>query len=369
MIKTKTVLRRATTGIILTGLVVFSFVPNVRADQYDDKINALQQSINANTAQVNELNQKGDTLANKVSILNSQISQTVSKLDLAQAKAAQITQDLAIAEQKLITSQAILAENVKTIYIRGRTSFVETLVASDSFSDFIDREQYQLQLQSKVEQLLVDIAALKDTLTKQKSEQVQLILEQRGLQDNLNTQRGQVAGLLYETRGEEAAYQSKVAAEKTEVARLKREQAAAIAAISRNVTHGGCGGYPSRWCSAPLDSMVDDWGMYNRECVSYTAWKRSAIGRPMPYWGGYGNANQWPDNARRAGYRVDRTPAVGAVAITMAGRYGHAMMVERVNGNSIHVSQYNAGLDRNGNPNGLYSESDVYVSSIDWFIH
>jgi len=31
--------------------------------------------------------------------------------------------------------------------------------------------------------------------------------------------------------------------------------------------------YPAKWKDVPQDSMFDDWGMYNRECVSFVAWR------------------------------------------------------------------------------------------------
>ena len=79
--------------------------------------------------------------------------------------------------------------------------------------------------------------------------------------------------------------------------------------------------------------------MYNRQCVSYAAYKVS-LKRTMPYWGGRGNAFQWPGNARAAGIPVDDQPRVGDLAIHSAG-FGHAMYVEAVNGSYITVSQFN----------------------------
>jgi surface antigen len=102
--------------------------------------------------------------------------------------------------------------------------------------------------------------------------------------------------------------------------------------------------------------------MYKRQCVSYTAWKVASTGRHMPYWGGRGNASQWPSNARAAGIPVDGNPRVGDVAISSAGYYGHAMYVEAVNGSTVRVSQYNAAWD------GSYSTSDVSVAGLQ-FIH
>lgn len=123
------------------------------------------------------------------------------------------------------------------------------------------------------------------------------------------------------------------------------------------------GGYPNAWCSVPKDTLIDNWGMYNRESVSYAAYKVSASGRTMPYWGGHGNANQWPANARAAGIAVDGTPRVGDVAIANVGAYGVAMYVEALlPGGKIHISAYD--LDGLGN----YSEKDLLSNGLT-FIH
>jgi surface antigen len=93
--------------------------------------------------------------------------------------------------------------------------------------------------------------------------------------------------------------------------------------------------------------------MYICECVSYTAWKVYQTYGYMPYWGGRGNANQWLNNARRAGYTVSSTPKPGTVGISLNGPYGHAVWVEYVSGDQVHVSQYNW-------TRGEYSEMTVH---------
>jgi surface antigen len=101
-----------------------------------------------------------------------------------------------------------------------------------------------------------------------------------------------------------------------------------------------------------MDSVIDAWGMYNRECVSYTAFKvhqdylAGRNNRDMPYWGGIGNANQWDNNAYAYGIPVDNNPTPGAIAVSNSGFYGHVMYVESVNGDgTFNISQYNANLD------------------------
>lgn len=127
-------------------------------------------------------------------------------------------------------------------------------------------------------------------------------------------------------------------------------------------SHGSA--YP--YATVPFPNMtVDPWGMYMRQCVSYTAWKVASSGRTMPYWGGRGNAAQWDDNARAAGIPVDGVPRVGSVAVdhSKGGGFGHTSYVEEIySDGTIRISQYNARWD------GTYSEERVSPAGL-VFIH
>ncbi|PNZ67477.1 LysM peptidoglycan-binding domain-containing protein [Staphylococcus croceilyticus] len=83
-------------------------------------------------------------------------------------------------------------------------------------------------------------------------------------------------------------------------------------------------------------SNLYDWG----QCTWHVFNRRAAIGRGIStYWW---NANNWDNAAARDGYRVDYSPAVGAIAQSDAGYYGHVAFVERVNSDgSILVSEMN----------------------------
>lgn len=123
------------------------------------------------------------------------------------------------------------------------------------------------------------------------------------------------------------------------------------------------GGYPDSLSNLPIDSIIDPWGFYNRESVSYAAWKVNDTFGSMPYWGGRGNANQWPANARQMGLDVSSVPSPSCVAISTVGYYGHAMWVEEVLDNDqIRVSQYNFDLT------GSYSEMVCSTNNL-IFIH
>lgn len=74
-------------------------------------------------------------------------------------------------------------------------------------------------------------------------------------------------------------------------------------------------------------------------CTWYAFNRRAELGRPIG--SNWGNAVTWAAYARSAGFRVDRTPAPGAI-IQNGGGYGHVGIVERVNADgSILVSDMN----------------------------
>ena len=126
--------------------------------------------------------------------------------------------------------------------------------------------------------------------------------------------------------------------------------------------------YPARYKNAGLDAVVDEWNFYNRECTSFVAWRlNSANGiRFTNQYAGqarWGNAIQWGDAARRAGIPVNSTPAVGAVAWSNAGTYGHVAWVAAVSGSTVTVEEYNYSYD------GRYHLRTVPASSFAGYIH
>lgn len=347
----------------LVIVIFFGFFSPVSADQYDDQINALKREVSSKQAQVNTLKAQENTLQGKVNSLNSQIGSMESELRLNQAKYNKTVADLEAARLKLSQQKQLLAENIRTIYLQSQTSTLEVLASSATFSEFLDAQHYLESLRNKVQETVGSVSTLKAFLEQQQAEQANLIAEQKAMQYGLSQQRGEVAGLLAETKGIEANYQAKIAADNKRIAQLQAEQAAAIAARSTGNSYYGTGSYP--WANKPFPSWeADPWGFYYRQCTSYAAWKRSAVGRPIPAWGrmGYADAKVWDDWARRSGMRVDNIPEVNAIGVYDGGYYGHVMIVKAIVGSKVLVSEYNADFS------GRYSESYWNISDLQ-FIH
>jgi surface antigen len=335
----------------------------VHADQYDAQIQALNEQNGTARSALGGLQAQASSYQDAINQLQAQIDAIQAALSANQAQQASLQQQITDAQAKIELQKQYLGEDIKAMYVDGQLSSIEQLATSRNLSDYIDKEEYRTSVQNKIDGMIKEIADLQIQLQKQKQELDVLIASQKQQNDQLAGAQSQQQQLLAMNQSQQASYNQQISANSGRIAELRREQ---IAANSRFIgaagTGSACGGgYPAKWCEIAQDSVIDSWGMYNRECVSYTAFKVAASGRYMPYWGGYGNANQWDDNARAAGIPVDTSPRAGDVAISNRGTYGHAMYVESVNGNgTINISQYNAALDgrystRSGmDPSGLY---------------
>lgn len=349
---------------VVAVFVVALVVPHVRADQYDERIKELQQQNSTARNSLNDLQSQASSYEDAISKLQAQINGLQEAINKNVAEQTKLTQQIEKGKQELATQKSLLAADIKSMYVDGTPSTIEMLASSGSLSDFVDKEEYRTAVQNKIQDTLKRINELQRKLEEQKKSVDALLKDQQEQQGQLAAAKSQQDQLLAYNQGQQAAYNSQIKDNQTKIASLRSQQAAENARMfaGANVVLGGScdtakgDTYPTPWCNGRLDQYVDYWGMYSRECVSYTAWKVYESGRHMPYWGGIGNANQWDDNARAAGIPVDASPRAGDVAIKNSQPYGHAMYVESVNANgTINISQYNA--DWQGNFSKVYNMS------------
>lgn len=131
------------------------------------------------------------------------------------------------------------------------------------------------------------------------------------------------------------------------------------ALVTAPAAWAGTDDYPAKWKNIPRDSTFDTWGMYNRECTSWVAWRLHGKNHfEIPF---HANADKWGPRAQALGYTVNTTPAVGAVAWwdTM-----HVAWVEAVNpDNTVTIEEYNIG------GSGKYDEKIIPTTRPTGYIH
>jgi len=125
------------------------------------------------------------------------------------------------------------------------------------------------------------------------------------------------------------------------------------AATTPAVAETGVDDYPRELRGAGRGAVIDPWRFYNRYCTSFVAWRLNDIlGGTPGNWkftnftggGQFSNAENWDENARRLGWKVDRNPTVGSVYQTETTSWaGHVAMVTAVDGDRVKLEEYNLG--------------------------
>lgn len=361
--KTKMKTKKAQFGqslVLLASVVVlafgFVFSPLVAADRFDEQIREIQADSNQKRQTVNQLKVQADSYQGEIDRLQGEIDAVRAQIRANEATRDDLQNQITAAEEELAKQKKMLGENIKAEYVEGQISTLEMLASSKDLSEFLDKQQYRITIQQKIKDTLDKINALRAQLKEQKTQVEKLLADQQSMNQQLNSAQAQQNSLLSYNEEQRNHYTNEIRSNNGAIADLKAQQLAANRRLGGTAEAGdpNKGGYPAYLANAPQDSLIDPWGMYNRECVSYTAWKVYQTYGHMPYWGGHGNANQWPASARDDNIPTGDEPRVGSVAVSMAGYYGHTMWVEDVYDNGyIRVSQYNYSRP------GTYSEMTI----------
>ncbi len=355
-------------SVLLAGASILTINSRVSARDYEAEIRAKQQEANQYHTEATRLGSMADSLQGELDKLNGQIAVIQSQISDSQKKIADLNQKIAKTQKNIKSNRKIMGQILADMHVDDQISPLEMLASSNSIGDYVDKQEQRAALKTSLNSKIKEIKRLQKKLEGSKKSVEETLSNQKQQENALASKQSEKTKLITETRNDQNSYAQLVKTRNAEIGSLREQQKKSNCEALDGIWSGGScisrssggngaipppssgnGGYPAVWANAPMDSLVDSWGMYNRECVSYVAYKIHASGRHMPYWGGRGNANQWPGNAQAAGIPTGSTPRAGAAAVSYGGPYGHIMYVEAVNGDgTITVSDYNLGVD------GLY---------------
>jgi len=373
--------------LILASLLIAVAVPmqmiqKVSADQYDDKINALQRDIAVYKAEGDRLNAEADTLQTALAQLSNQKSAIQTQIDLSQVKYDQLVIQIAETEKKIKDNQDALGTTIANMYVEDNITPIEMLAGSKNISDYMDKQEYRSSVRDELSTTIASIKDLKTQLNQQKVDVETVLADQKSQRDILVAKENEQAYLLNKTKGEEAGYQQLISSSQAQIAEAKATQ---ILVNSRFNSSGGYtlidGGslvdYPWNNSNCPMVGYMssggsngsggDGYGYGCRQCASYVAWKIAKVTGKYYSWG---NAVDFTASAVAAGYQ-EGAPQAGSIAVMDPGKagqsYGHVAWVEAVKDDgTIMISQYNYNY---GSGYGMYSVMVLSASSFDHYIH
>jgi peptidoglycan hydrolase CwlO-like protein len=359
----------AASGLLLTYNAV-------HADSYDEQIKALQQQNASSQTELNSLVGQASDYRDAINKLQVQINSVQAGINDNEAQQASLQQQIIDAQNQIDHERAVLAIDIKSMYVDGTPTTLEILANSKDLSDFVDKQEYRTTVQNKLQDSLVKIAALQKDLQTKKEKLAELLKDLQTQQAQLAGARSQQAQLLSYNQGQQATFASQIKANNAQMVTLRAQQAAALARLTgaggkspvgssityRNMTGPqSCGG-GYEYCAYDLDDWVSDpWGLhYARECVHYVADELALRGYYIPYglFAARGNAYQWVGTATSAGAAtLVSDPQAGDVVYLPIGSLGHVAIVDAVNSDgTLHVSQMNWY-------SGKYNTMDLVVTS------
>ena len=371
---------------LASSVAILSSRPStpVAADMYDDQIAALQAQIAAYQQQANQLAQQAISLQQTLDQINNSIATIQTQIDLYQAQYDQLSAQITDTKAQIKQNQDALGKTIADLYVDDQVSTAEMLFGSNNLADYMNKQEYRSSIRDQLTATVKKNQELEAKLSKQQASVKVILDDQNAQKDALSAQQQAQASLLAKTNNNEKAYQNMVAQAQAAIASATAAQRAYYASLGGNTSAGsiasfqyknlypsngagGCsGGYP--YCGKQ-DSMIDPWQLYNRECVSYVAWALvNRFHKVVHSFNGEGNAYEWAyAHAERnvgsaiyySGAQIVTNPQPGDVVVLNRITYksfspiGHVMIVESVDGDWLHVSQFNFY------GTGQYSSMDV----------
>jgi peptidoglycan hydrolase CwlO-like protein len=372
-------------GVLTLGIVSS---PIVSADSYSAQIQALQNINNQAQSSVSSLQSQATTYQQALSQLQSEIAGIQAQIQATQDKVTSTQDQIQANDIKLAQEKSTLDNIIKSMYVNGNLSTLEMLATSNNLSDFVTKEEYQNIVQNQIQSTLATINATQATLNQQKTELSSLLTSQETMNNQLVSSQSQENQLLSYNQSQQDQYSQQIKSNNSKISQLQAEQAAAERStfsgsasatggslVFRNLTgQQMCGGGYNFHCGDTQDNYLDQWGEYNRECVSYAAWYEGNIaGHYVPAFGytlyggaAQGNAYQWGGVIRNTGAATimsggsvsDTSTLVGSVVYMPIGSLGHVgVVLSDEGGGWVRVGQYNLYDE------GMYSEMDLKVTS------
>lgn len=404
MVQSKVMKLRSTTpvskGLVTKSIIVaaavvsvvsspLSLISQAYADQYDDQINALRSQMSQYQSQASALDAQAQTYQAALDQITQQKNAIIAQINISQQEYDQLQQQIDATQKKIAENKDALGQILAYMSVDNQISPLEMLASSKNIGDYVDQQNYRSSIQDSLSKTIDQINTLKKKLIKSQQDVKTVMDQQTSQKAQLAAKESEQQDLVNKTRGDEAAYQQLAANAQSQMESAAAQQRAYYASLQAQGGGGdsgvvgnfvydnwsgnqGCGGDGYPYCGAQ-DSYPDPWQLYNRECVSYAAWRISSYGHRVGGFGGAGNAYQWIDWTDYNGVRhtgsaytmgayatSDPHPGDAVVLPRMAGfaPVGHLMVVESVSGDWVHVSQYNFY------GTGEYSTMDIKRSGV-----
>lgn len=210
-------------------------------DNLRNKTEKLEKEIAASDKKAQALQKKGKSLQGAISALDSEISQANAQIQLTTTKINRLQKELENTQKELDRQKELLKASMRALYKRGDASTVELIVGSDSFSEFMDEQEYLERLKIGVQESTDKVITLKQQIESQQNEQIELKGQQEAARKSLYATRAERQELLAVTEGKEAKYRDVVDGLQEKRAAVEKSLTAQIMAAAASANSANLG--------------------------------------------------------------------------------------------------------------------------------
>ena len=212
---------------LLVALVGLSLPQILAQDATQNNLNQQLQNINARISETNlqldGVAEKRKTLEETIADLQSQVAYLRGQIGDTQAELDRLEAEITLKQQELDEQKIILTRILRVLYQNSDASAFELLITSDTFGEYVDRQEYLERLKAGVSDSVERIQELKQSLEAEEAQQAQLLSELEAQEISLLAVQYEQQHLLEETQGEEATFQAHLEELEAEYRRIQEQ--------------------------------------------------------------------------------------------------------------------------------------------------
>lgn len=245
----------------MVSLIISFMVQPVSAGTYDDEKNSAQNEIYEAQKAIEELE-------GKKADVDAYIEQIDASIDQMNANLASINTQVTVKQQEIDTSNELIAQKeaeivqqhedmkkrIKFMYENADTQYVEMILGSENFSDFLNKADFFSELTTYDRNMVLKMEETKIQLQEQKAQLEQEMSDLQLLQADALAQKAEAETLMDEKEEQMAVYESQIDLEQKEI----EAQQAILARINQLEALEGSGNYyiPGSLFSWPVPSVT-----------------------------------------------------------------------------------------------------------------
>lgn len=350
--------------LMLTFAVETSLASAATLSQIRNNIKNKQQELNESRAKEKSLGDQVNSLEQQINSKQSDIDELEASISEAQAKLETLEEELAVAEEKVNTQNENLNARLRNMYKNGSVGFIDVLMDSGSFSEFLNNLSLVEKVYTSDQDVLEELQKAYDEIDAKKKEIETLQAE---LSESKATMEEQKSSLEADKASVEKK-KSEIAADSAETQRELDKLEADAQALTSSIRNSGSSSSSSKYNGGimawPVPSCHTVSSGYGGRIHPTTGKYKFHGGLDIP--GSYGSAIV-AANSGKVIWAGNRGDSYGNYVIIDHGGgvstlYGHSSKVLVSTGQSVSRGQRIANVGSTGRSTGPHCHFEVRIN-------